>query len=539
MVHNKFKLVVPVYNSDKWIKKCIDSVKVQTYTNYEVIIINDMSTDKTGDIIRQEIKGFDKFKFIDNIEKSCALENTVKGIRYICKNDEDIIVILDGDDWLASDDVLEYMNGAYQEDIWVTWGQFALLSDGKICQYEGENWAGEIKGRFNRRWMKRYLFSHLRTYKTFLFKAIKEEDLRDKDGKYYTTAGDVVIALPLIEMAGKDHRKCVDKLLYIYNNTSDLNDMKVCPVKQTSIADEIRNKPSYEKYKKLITKEQKDVKVDMLVWSKDRACQLDLMLRSIKDNFKNYGRIYVRYDYSNPEFKKGYEKIKNKDYGIPIVYVERNSDLTIDDFEKNMKSIINGFKSEYMVCVCDDDVFIRPTLVDEIFNYFEDDVCAVSLRMSEDIKFCYGTQKDSPLPDFLPCEGNFLKWDWAKSDPTTDWGYPGAVNINIYRTEWYREVIKDLTFNNPNVLECLFNKNRQWFKPYLLSFKKTRILNIPVNQIQTVCKTNPFGKDHCYTQKELNDKWLAGVIIDSYCVYNYQNKGVNEELPLTFKQENE
>lgn len=533
-MQNNFKIIIPIYNSEKWAKKCIDSVKMQKYTNYEVIIVNDCSTDKTSEIIKQEIKGFNKFHFIDNTIKSCALENTVKGIRYICKNDEDIIVILDGDDWLVSDDVLSHMNQVYKEDIWITWGQFKLLSDNKICKHKGENWAGEIKGKFHRRWMKRYLFSHLRTYKYFLFKAIKDEDLRDENGNYYTTSGDVVIALPLVEMAGEKHRKSVDKLMYVYNNMSDLNDMKVCKNKQKDIYEEMKNKPVYEEYKKLKTTGQKDLKIDILVWTKDRACQLDLLLRSIGDNFKNYGNISVRYDYSTPELKKGYEKVINKNYGFTVAYVERNEDLKVDDFEKNTKDIINSMQSEYVMLLCDDDVFIRDTQVDEIFTHYGDDVCTVSLRMSEDINFCYGTQKNCVLPEFLPCHGNFLKWNWKDSDPSTDWGYPGAVNIHIYKKKWYQDMIKDMKFNNPNELECLFNKNRKAFKPAILAFKKTRILNIPVNQIQTVCPTNPFGKVHNYTKEDLNNRWLNGDIIDTKGIYMYQNKGVNEELPLVF-----
>ncbi len=526
-MHNKFKIIIPIYNSEKWAKKCIDSVKMQKYTNYEVIIVNDCSTDNTAEIIKQEIKGFPKFKFIDNTVKSCALENTVKGIRYICKNDEDIIVILDGDDWLVSDDVLSHMNQVYKEDIWITWGQFKLLSDNKICKHEGENWAGEIKGKFHRRWMKRYLFSHLRTYKYFLFKAIKDEDLRDKNGNYYTTSGDVVVALPLIEMAGERHRKSVDKAMYVYNNMSELNDMKICKNKQMKIYEEMKNKPIYEEYKKLKTNEQKDLKIDMLVWTKDRACQLDLLLRSIKDNFVNYGNIYVRYDYSSSEFKKGYEKVIKKDYNLPITYIE-----TTGVFDKDTKDIINKFTTEHMVVLCDDDVFIIPVDVRELLFYYNEEVCAVSLRMSKDITYCYGTQKESPLPEFLPCEGNFLKWKWADSDPSTDWGYPGAVNIHIYKTKWYKNMIKDLTFDNPNILESLFNKNREAFAPYILSLKRTRVLNIPVNQVQTVCPTNPFGKKYAYTRKELNDKFLDGYIIDTKNIYDYKNKGVNEELPL-------
>ena len=533
MKKNNFKIITPVFNSEKWIKKCIDSLKSQTYKNFEVVIINDCSTDGTAKIIKKEIADDKRFFFIDNKAKSCALENTVKGIHYICKEDEDIIVIVDGDDWLASNDVLEHLNEVYQKDIWVTWGQFKLVSDNKICKTNNENWCIGVPAEFNRKKIKRFDFSPLRTYKYFLFNAIKQEDLRDKNGKYYTTAGDVVIALPLIEMAGKDHRKCINKLMYCYNNMNQLNDMKLDPKKQVDLYNAIRYKLRYKQHIKTETYNAKEEKVDILIWAKDRACQLDLLLRSIKDNFVDYNKIYVRYDYTSPDFKKGFTKVTTKDYGLPITYIE-----TSGDFEKDTKEVIyNKMETKYMLNLCDDDVFKRPTAICDILGDYTDEVCAISLRMSEDILWCYGTQKKSPLPKFYPMDSNGLKWKWADSDPSTDWGYPSAVNIHIYRTEWFKKVIKDLHFDTPNKLEYLFNTNRKIFKPYIISLKKTRILNIPVNQVQTMCPTNPYGKTYSYTLKELNDKFLNGYIINTENIYSHFNRGVNEEIKLNFIKE--
>ena len=529
---NDFRVVVPVYNAESFIKKCIDSLKIQTYTNFEVVIINDCSNDRTAEIIEREIKGDTRFNFIDNTAKKCALENTVIGIHSICKSDEDIIVILDGDDWLPSNDVLEYLNGAYQDGIWTTWGQFKLLSNNKICKFKDDNWCAKVPKVFDRITMNRYYFSHLRTYKYFLFKAIREEDLRDSEGNYYTTAGDVVVSLPIVEMAGHEHRKCLDKIMYTYNDLSSINDMKVCPGKQMDIYSEVKHKPKYTQYYKNRKIIENDTDIDIIVWTKDRACQADLLLRSIKDNLKYYSKVYFRYDYSTDAYKKGYEKIIAKDYGLNIEFIERT------DFEKDTKDILNNrVNTKYCVFLCDDDVFIIPAELDDILNFYSDDVAAVSMRMGDNITYCYGTKKDSPLPKFYPCEGNFLKWKWQEADPTTDWGYPGAVNIHIYRTQWYRDMIKDFTFDNPNELEFLFNTNRDKFAPYIISFKRGRILNIPVNQVQTVCPTNPYGIRFSYAKEDLNSRWLNGEMIDTKNIYGYKSIGVNEELPLYFIKE--
>jgi len=533
---NKFTIITPVYNAEKYIKKCITSLKNQVYKNYEVVIIDACSTDKTGEIIKKEIKDDKRFHLITNKVRQCALKNTVEGIHYLCKNDEDIITIVDGDDWLSSVQSLEYLNSVYQDkNIWTTYGQFEILSTGKIGMSGKELWCKEIGQDFKRFWMKRFYFSHLRTYKYFLFKAIKEEDLRDKDGKYYTTAGDVIIGLPIMELAGHKHRKCIKKVLYTYNNLNELNDMKVCPKEQVDLCTATKHEPVYEEHIKTKSAMRIDDKIDVLIWTKNRPCQLDLLLRSIKDNFLGYNKIYVRYDYTSPEFKKGYQKVINKNYKLPLIYIE-----TSGDFEKDTKDVIyNKFETSLMLNLCDDDCFIRPVSIDDILEDYTDEVCAISMRMSKDILWCYGTQKPSPLPKFYPCNiASFLKWKWADSDPSTDWGYPAAVNIHVYKTKWFRETIKDMHFDTPNKLEYLFNTNRKIFKPYIICFDKTRILNIPVNQVQTLSPTNPFGKEFSYTLKELNDRWLNGEIIDTVNIYNQFNRGVNEERELHFKKEN-
>jgi len=81
--------------------------------------------------------------------------------------------------------------------------------------------------------------------KSWLWKKIKEEDLKDGLGKYWSVAGDLSFMFPMLEMSGEKHFKYISETLYIYNESNPLNDHKVNMPKVSSTVNIIRNKPQY------------------------------------------------------------------------------------------------------------------------------------------------------------------------------------------------------------------------------------------------------------------------------------------------------
>ena len=61
---NLVSIIVPVYNVEKYLKKCIDSVISQTYTHWEMILVDDGSTDLSGTICDQIADGDARIKVI-------------------------------------------------------------------------------------------------------------------------------------------------------------------------------------------------------------------------------------------------------------------------------------------------------------------------------------------------------------------------------------------------------------------------------------------------------------------------------------------
>ena len=237
-----FKIIIPCYNVEQWITNCIKSVYLQTYKNWHCIILNDKSTDSTAKVIEEAIPAEFKSKFtVNNNETNVgAMHNIINGIKQISDDPEDVIALLDGDDWLATKYALEYVNKVYKEgDIWLTYGQYSDVKNNNFgC-------SAQLTSTHDYR-ETRWKTSHLRTYKNKIWNKIKDADFRGLDGEYYAMAWDLAIMFPLIEMAGINRIKFIRAVLYKYNNMNPMNDDKKNLKLQMDTDKEIRLKPKYE-----------------------------------------------------------------------------------------------------------------------------------------------------------------------------------------------------------------------------------------------------------------------------------------------------
>lgn len=62
---SKISIIIPIYNSSKYLNKCLDSIKNQTLEDIEIILVNDNSNDNSLDILNQYKKADNRFKIID------------------------------------------------------------------------------------------------------------------------------------------------------------------------------------------------------------------------------------------------------------------------------------------------------------------------------------------------------------------------------------------------------------------------------------------------------------------------------------------
>ena len=94
----KYSIVVPVYNIEKYIRRCVDSIINQTYENIEIILVDDGSTDNSG-IICDEYKKDHRVKVIHKINQGLG-EARNSGLEIATG---DYIAFFDGDDFVNTD----------------------------------------------------------------------------------------------------------------------------------------------------------------------------------------------------------------------------------------------------------------------------------------------------------------------------------------------------------------------------------------------------------------------------------------------------
>jgi len=237
---NKFVILVPYYNCKDFILECVKSILSQKYTNYRVIFCDDLSDDGTSDLIPSN----DKFKVRVSSSRLTALENLHNCLVEEDISDDDIVVILDGDDFLIDPNALSILDSLYNVyKPLLTYGQY-IYPNGQIghCRsYTRDEFA-------NLRQLD-WRASHLRTFKKVLYTELLKQDPealchKDKDGHFYKMTYDISMFHPMMEIAGYDKIFFNQIPLYYYRIHQN-NDHNINSELQRSIEVEIRTKKKF------------------------------------------------------------------------------------------------------------------------------------------------------------------------------------------------------------------------------------------------------------------------------------------------------
>jgi hypothetical protein len=262
--------------------------------------------------------------------------------------------------------------------------------------------------------------------------------------------------------------------------------------------------------------------LELLIFSKDRACQLDLLLRSIKREFAEWAGtdIVVVYTFRTSTLGCGYDSVRAAHPEFTYI-CER-------DVNRSFKEITLAAIGEnpYIAFLVDDDVFKDPfTLDSPEIRRFQDqpDIMFASLRLDPGMDYVYTLDRPMKAPRF---DGTV--WEWTAAD--ADWGYPMSLDGHIFRTSEILPLLTDLSFHNPNSLEFELAQ-RPLANPLGICFDRAKIVNLPVNRVQVTAPNRHGGDD----ARVLNARFLRGQQLSLDTITGVRTRSAHQELPLSWE----
>ena len=219
-----FVFIIPSYNNEEWVEQNLLSVIKQKYYNWRAIYIDDNSDDKTYEIAKNIIKQHNmehKFILIRNNKQKFQTYNRYMAYMSCCP--EEVCIALDGDDWLAHNNVLNVLNQEYKSnDLLVSYGHFAYYDNGKMTFISGKYEFPQSVIDNNSYRQHGWITQHLRTFKAEVIQKIPIEQLKDQHGNWLSRCSDMAEMFWVLENSNGRHKN-IGSLLCVYNKDNSIN----------------------------------------------------------------------------------------------------------------------------------------------------------------------------------------------------------------------------------------------------------------------------------------------------------------------------
>jgi glycosyltransferase involved in cell wall biosynthesis len=213
-----FVVIIPAFNCANKIRQTILSVFAQSYSNWRMIIVDDVSTDHTGDIcnhIAGELGISDKISVVTRTEKFGETRNTYDICSKLSK--DDIIIRLDGGDWITDIDCFHILDDVYSRT------NAAAVWTAHRWAYTAHNISGPLDSSVSP-YKQPWKSSHLKTFRRSSFDGINKANFLDDEGNWIMIACDQAIFLPMLEKAWREKRPTLFLNTCMYHYSIDLED---------------------------------------------------------------------------------------------------------------------------------------------------------------------------------------------------------------------------------------------------------------------------------------------------------------------------
>jgi len=278
--------------------------------------------------------------------------------------------------------------------------------------------------------------------------------------------------------------------------------------------------------------------LNVIIFSKDRAAQLDALLRSIREQVEGWEKRSlwtVVFTTSAPEFARGYEIVRAEHRSVALEFIDERSrsggfkSIVVETMQRQHHA--NG--APWCMFLVDDMIFKTLWSLDggKPMRRLKADprVLCLSLRMCRRYDYCY-PERRSVKPPFMALFG---RWNWCKE--RGDWGYPMSVDGHIFRYDDIFPLVQRIEFKRPNTFEIELSRNCIKTRPLMTCYAESVVVNVPVNRVQNEYK-NRAGDKCGMSAEELNASFLEGKRVNLAPIYALtQNRSCHHEMPLQYR----
>lgn len=289
--------------------------------------------------------------------------------------------------------------------------------------------------------------------------------------------------------------------------------------------------------------------INAIILSKDKACQLDLLIESISKNCKNIFNIKVIYESSNSSFELGYNKLKEKLYyknrfglDFPIRWYERKNKNLSQDILNTLDDSVD------LTCLLNDEniFFSNFGSYKSILNLFrKEPLASLSLRLGDNtvIQNPYSIGRyfiDKP-EKFSLIDNKFIGWDASLIKPFTNFGMPFSHNGHVYTTKLLKHVLSVTEIDEIDSLEKSIQQNlysgvfASSVSPFMACLKSSVVVT---NSATALSDPEDFEQIFDTSLFSVNERYLHGYKID-YDFFNFSNISKPFQQHVTrFRREN-
>ncbi len=249
-----------------------------------------------------------------------------------------------------------------------------------------------------------------------------------------------------------------------------------------------------------------------VVFSKDRAMQLDAFLRSYARFVESTQHVDVLCLASSARHAAAYDQVFES-----YKFAHRRQQTT---FRTDVLSLLPVGDRDNVIFFVDDIVFIR--------SWDGSGEPGLSLRLAPHLTYNYATGNTPQQVPVLESDGDRLTWKWGNGQGA--WSYPLSVDGHVFNVAEMRKMLTSVLFSSPNTMESalqafLFAFLERTGKCY----RESKVVNVPWNRVQTdwhmLC-----GKGN--DAEQMLAYWESGKQIDLNGIYGVLNESVHQEFPL-------